>query len=268
MAECMGKEAEMTEEIRLKLPNRRRIKDAWKHLRESSAVFADERDRWSFCISKVLYPDSLFFLGLNPSEPRGVSSECFGLDELKAYKKIFEPLRMIAAELQLKYSYFDLFCVRRTKPKELQNKLRQLLQTAEGRAVASGMLELAREAIATARPKGIYVCNATVRNTLRGLGPLAKCLNEAGLPPLLTIKKPLPHFCRAGGKNWRFYYTVTCLDAKPVPVLLGIDVGNQRITAEVRKEILKHIFTTFNDARRGPKDYYDTLAKAEEKHRP
>lgn len=261
MVKLMGKEAEMQEESALELPGVNATRDEWENFRDRSDAFAGEREHWGFCASEVIYPDSLFFLGLNPSEPKGHRHEHFELMKLVGYGKIFSPLRLIADKLKMKYSYFDLFSVRRSKAGDLTRKLPKLLGTGEGRQAVATLIGLTRQAVQTAQPKAIYVCNATARDILRGEGPNAKGLREAGIIPALFPDCPAvrPHPCDAGGKTWRFFYTVAPVDGQRIPVLLGIDVWSIKETPDTKDRILESIVTTLKDALAGPDKYYRTL---------
>lgn len=248
MRELMGREAEMLQESALKLPAVAEVEKIWNALRASNDAFEGQRDRWRFCASEVLYPDSLFFLGLNPSEPTGHKHTCFDLKGLLDYGGIFNPLREIAAQLDSTYSYFDLFCFRRTDAVELQNFLPKLLKTEEGRHAVAAMIELAREAIMAARPKAIYVCNATARDILLGAGSLAKCLNRAGLASGFFLDSPAPQElprAETGGK--KLYYTVTTLDGQPIPVILGIQLGGRHLSKEIREKVSSYIVKTLRE---------------------
>ena len=264
--ELLGREDEMMDESPLKLPGVAEVEKLWDDLRASSEAFEGQRDRWRFCASEVLYPDSLFFLGLNPSEPTGQDHTRFGLKKLIEFDGIFNPLRKIAAQLNWTYSYFDLFCFRRSRAGDLRKNLPKLLETKEGRQAVAAMIELARQAIKTTSPKAIYVCNGTAQQTLQGKGPLADWLSEAGLSSAFFFASPKPlhrPFSRGGDTN-HFYYTVTRISGRPIPVLLGIDVKNTHgLTNQDRDEIVIFLAQTFKDALRdGPEVFYRELAKS------
>ena len=81
----LGREAEMLKERPLELPAVAEVEKEWNTLRAKNKAFEGQWDRWGFCSSEVLYPDSLFFLGLNPSEPTGQDHTRFGLEKLIEY---------------------------------------------------------------------------------------------------------------------------------------------------------------------------------------
>lgn len=257
----LGREAEMLDESPLKLPGVAEVEKEWDTLRASNEAFDGQRDRWKFCASEVLYPDSVFFLGLNPSEPKGQDHTRFGLEKLREYDGIFNPLRKIAAQLDWNYSYFDLFCFRRPTAVELPDFLSKLLETEEGRQAVAAIIDLAGQAIKTARPKAIYVCNGTAKKTLQGKGDLAKLLRKAGLSSAFFFASPTPREVPPRGEVERkFYYTVTCMSGRPIPVLLGIDLKNARgLTNQDREKIVGFLAQIFKDALADPEDYYKKL---------
>lgn len=263
MRELMGREAEMLKERPLELPAMAEVEKIWNDLRASNDAFEGQRDRWRFCASEVLYPDSLFFLGLNPSEPTGAHHTCFDLKGLLDYGGIFNPLREIAAQLDSTYSYFDLFCFRRPEAVELKDFLPKLLKTEEGRHAVAAMIDLARQAIKTASPKAIYVCNGTAQQTLRGQKTLAKLLRESGLSSAFFFASPRPldrPFSRGGDTN-HFYYTVTRMSGRPIPVVLGIDIKNAHVTTNQREGIIGFLAQIFEAALRDPEDFYRQISE-------
>ena len=259
MAELWGKEAEMLKEPPLELPAVAEVEKVWNDLRASSEALEGQRDRWGFCASEVLYPESLFCLGLNPSEPRGARHARFGLKGLIEYGGIFNPLRGVAARLKWNYSYFDLFCFRRSNSRDLHDNLPKLLKTEAGRHAVAAMIELARQALKTASPKAIYVCNGTAREIVWGRGKLSGYLRGAGLTTAFFFASPTPlHLPFPTGKRtMHFYYTVTRMSGRPIPVVLGMDITNTRgMTNEVKEKLLDFLAQTFEDALPDPEDFY------------
>ena len=263
----LGREAEMLKERPLELPGVADVEKKWDTLRDKSKAFEGQRDRWKFCASEVLYSDSLFFLGLNPSEPTGHDHTCFGLEKLIEYDGIFNPLRKMAAQLEWTYSYFDLFCFRRTEAVDLQDFLSKLLETEEGRDAVAALIELAGQAIKTASPKAIYVCNGTAKDILQGKKALAKLLRKAGLSSAFffaspkPIERPFP-LKKIPGKTRKmhFFYTVTRMSGRPIPVVLGMDIANTHgLTKNDKEEMIAFVAQTFEKALRDPEDYYRQL---------
>lgn len=262
MAEYMGQEARMLKESPLELPGMIEAEKKWKNLKGASDAFAGERHRWEFCASEVLYPDSLFFLGLNPSEPEGHLHTRFDLKGLIEYGRIFSPLRKIAKQLDCTFSYFDLFCIRSPTAEELQNKLLALLGTEDGKYFVASLIELARQAITTAQPKAIYVCNATARDILLEVGSLAKCLNKAGLSSGFFFDCPAPQeFPRSETAGKKLYYTVITLGAQPIPVILGIQLAGKFISKETREKVPHCIVSTLREALPDPTGFYRKLER-------
>lgn len=115
------------------------------------------------------------------------------------------------------------------------------------------MIELAREAIMAARPKAIYICNATARDILLGAGSLAKCLNKAGLSFGFFFDGPAPQElprAETGGK--KLYHTVTTLGGQPIPVILGIQLAGQFLSKEIRKKVSSCIVKTLREKALNP----------------
>ena len=145
---------------------------------------------------------------------------------------------------------------------ELSDFLPKLLETEEGRGAVAAMIELARQAITTARPKAIYVCNRTAQQILRGKETLATLLREAGLSSAFffaspkPIERPFPLKKKIGKiSEMHFFYTVTRLGDRPIPVVLGMDIANTHVTKNDKEEIIAFVAQTFEKALRDPEDF-------------
>lgn len=246
MAEYMGKEEEMLAQAPLTLPEANETKGIWEKFLKDTPALKGEGAEWKFCVPEVLYPDSILFLGLNPSASKDHEHTRFDLQGLIDHGHVFNPLRKIAARLKLPYSYFDLFCARTGGAADLIRRLPGLLGRSEGVQAVAAMLALPRRAVETVQPKAIYVCNGTAGKILRGeVKSLARTLEEAGIEPVFSFA----HDClKMECKEVTFYYTVLRLNNSSIPVVLGIDLAGAFLTREKREKAIDFIVKALREA--------------------
>lgn len=250
-----------------RLPGSDQLEKKWCDFRVTNDVF-DEKERtiqvtsggkideWGFCISEILPHDSLFCLGINPSAPVGHLHTSFATQDLN--NRDFKYQREIAKNIGLNFAYWDIFPVRSSDQDKLIKKFEAIADTEAGGSIIRLMFEMTRQAINTARPKAVYVCNGWLRNLAVGQarGPLIGFWQKADILHL-THRLCRKLLLSTPSGNRIFYYNTMKLQGSTIPILLGGHLGDGN---RLGPEQAAFAVTVLKEALVNPEGYYDKLS--------